>query len=233
MPNDVSTALFAKFLNRYAHPSMHESLQRFLVKSKSQVALLGIPALGHLCGIMETTLHADEDFLFRVCQRVLSSMPDVRLKDLSKIANLCSFFSYRPEIDGEDFFVALLRAADRSVKLSDVATYPSKLVELLAALAHMGLFSMRLLNFTKSPAFWKNYFGTHKKFSIPNFSMPNFSMPNFSIQFFIPNFSIQFFIQIFSSKFFHPKFSIECQIFFTVSPFFIQYLYPMFFFSYR
>ncbi|OQV15223.1 hypothetical protein BV898_10605 [Hypsibius exemplaris] len=161
-PDDVAIALFAKFFNRYAQPAMHEPLQRLLQKCKTQIAALGLPALGHLCGIMEMTLQADEDFLFRVCQKVLTSMPDVRLKELAKIANICSFFSFWPVIEGQDFSLVLLRECERSIRVADVAAYPSKMVELLAAFAHVGCFSKKLLQFMNQRAFWKSYFSQPK-----------------------------------------------------------------------
>ncbi|GAU87744.1 hypothetical protein RvY_00549 [Ramazzottius varieornatus] len=157
LQNDYNVTMYAKFLSRYAMPSLHDKIQKLLLKIKPHTENLSVTSCGHLGSLLETTLQADEDFLQRVAEKLLSKWPDVRLKDMAKITKTCAFLNFRPEFKGVDFFEIVKESAEKLLDVDTISTFPSKLVELLAALAQMNVFSTHLLGYLEKPVFFRNY----------------------------------------------------------------------------
>ena len=109
-------------------------------------------------------MQADEDFLQRVAEKLLSKWPDVRLKDMAKITRTCAFLNFRPQFKGVDFFDVVKESAEKLLDIDSIALFPSKLIELLAALAQMNVFSPRLMGYMEKPAFFRNYSGERRTF---------------------------------------------------------------------
>ena len=122
--------------------NVHEPLKEFVRKIKPFIPRLKLATVAHITGILEITLHLDEDFLDRVASKLLDSLHQARLKDITKIARTCSVLNHRPQVGDKDMFEELLIFVDRRLSREECLQHPSKCVELLAALARMGLLGL-------------------------------------------------------------------------------------------
>ena len=59
LQNDYNVTMYAKFLSRYGMPSLHDKIQRLLLKIKPNMTTLNVTSCGHLGSLLETILQVN------------------------------------------------------------------------------------------------------------------------------------------------------------------------------